>query len=145
MKNYSLVPQENENYCICSALQAVFRANGINISQREIADNLTPSKTGYIADDDKIKDFLQSNRLEYTVYNYNQTPFNEPDMVLKDMNKHEGFIGIDSHIYLLKDFNDPELQVIDPLNNRIITKDIYQTLKEMKRSEGFFGLVKILQ
>ncbi len=145
MKSYNLIPQERNNYCICSVLQAIFNNNKINLSQKEIADNLTPSDKGFLPHDDTIKNFLRSRGFEYFFYWYNETPFNEPDELLRDMNKYEGIIGIKSHIYLLKNFNDPILEIINPENNKVFRKDIYETLKEMKKLEGFFGLVKILQ
>ena len=142
MKDYNLVPQENINYCLCSVLQAILNFHNISISQRNIVDRLTPSKKGFYADDDKIKEFLLSNGFEYYFYYYNQTPFNEPDIVLRDMNNNHGIIGINSHAYILKYFKDPELELINPKDRSLIKINYYKLISEMKNSGGFFGLIK---
>ena len=144
MKNYNLISQEKNNFCICSCLQAIFNKHNIKISQEEIAGNLNPSKNGFYVDDDKIKEFLIKNKFEYSYYPYNATPFNEPDILLKEMNENEGFIGINSHIYLLTKFKDPLLNLINPLDNKPLRKNIYNTMNEMQEKYGFFGLLKYI-
>ena len=144
MKTYNLIPQEKDNFCICSCLQAIFDKYNIKISQKEISKNLNPSKNGFYVDDDKIKKFLIKNKFEYFYYAYNATPFNEPDMLLNEMNENEGFIGINSHIYLLTEFKEPLLNLINPLDNKPLIKNIYNTINEMQEKYGFFGLVKKL-
>ena len=64
MKSYNLTPQERDSYCICSVLQAIFKKYGINISQGDIAGNLSPSEKGFLVDDKKIKKFLQNPRVQ---------------------------------------------------------------------------------
>lgn len=145
MKSYNLILQEKEGYCLCSTLQAIFGRYGINISQKQIADNLTPSEKGFLAHDDKIKDLLKLKRFEYWFYWHNETPFNEPDSLLLEMHDNNGIIGINSHIYLLRYFKDPLLEMIDPADNKHIKKSIYDILKEMQKSVGFFGLIKRLE
>jgi len=144
MKNYSLVPQERVDYCLCSVLQAILKSHNISTSQRDIADNLTPSDKGFLAHDDRIKAFLRSRGFNYDFYWYNETPFNEPDMILRDMQDNDGIIGIGQHTYLMAGFNDPSIKLIDPGDNAIIKRDIYELLKEMKSHEGLFGLIKKL-
>lgn len=144
MKNYNLIPQEKNNFCICSVLQAIFEKYKINLSQKEIAGNLTPAENGFYVDEDKIKKFLIRNKFEYFYYPYNATPFNEPDMLLKEINENNGFIGINSHIYLLTEFKDPLLNLINPLDNKHLIKNIYSTIKEMRKKYGFFGLLKYI-
>src|SRR3989338_2975805 len=145
MKSYNLTPQERDSYCICSVLQVIFKKYGINISQGDIAGNLSPSEKGFLVDDKKIKKFLQSKGFGYEHYWHNQTPFNETDMVLADMCDNHGVIGINSHVYLLRNFSDPQLEMINPADGKTINKDIYQLLREMERSEGFFGLIRRLE
>lgn len=144
-KDYPLKLQERDNYCLCSVLQSILRRHGVSFSQREIADSLTPSENGLISHDDKIKEFHRSKGFEYSHYWHNETPFNEPDMVLSDMHDNDGLVGIGSHVYLLKYFDDPVLELIDPKGGGVIKKDIYQLLREMEKSGGFFGLVKRLK
>lgn len=123
-------------------MQEIFLINNIKISQDEIAKNLTPSEKGFYTDDDKIKGFLKGFGFEYKIYFRNTTPFNEPDFLLNEMNQNYGIIGVNSHTYFLKNFKDPRLELIDPKDEKLIEKNLYQTLKEMEEKGGFFGLVK---
>lgn len=134
--------QEKNNYCVCAVLQEIFLKNNIVISQEEIANNLTPSEKGFYTDDDKIKKFMNTKGFEYNFYLRNTTPFNEPDMVLKEMENNFGMIGINNHTYFLKNFKDPRLELINPKDEMIIEKNLYQVLNEMRESNGFFGLIK---
>lgn len=142
MKDYEIKIQEKSNFCLCSVLQAIFRKYEIYFSQEEIAKNLTPSERGFLADDLRIKQFFNHNRFDYIFYRYNETPFNEPDMFLKEMEKHEGIIGINSHAYLLNEFQDPILRIINPENAVITELTLPLIEKEMHQKDGFFGLLK---
>jgi hypothetical protein len=144
MKNYHITIQEETNFCLCSVLQAIFKEENINISQREIAKNLTLSREGFVQNDDKIKKFLYSNRFEYSVYWYNQIPFNEPDMLLSEMNEHHGLIGIGHHVYLLNGFKDPLLQMTNPEDAKKTSTTLNPLRKEMQEKDGFFGLLKYI-
>ena len=117
MKDYNLTPQERANYCICSILQAIFRRHGIDVSQQEIAGGLTPSEKGFLNHDKSFREFLRAQGFEYHFYWHNETPFNEPDMVLADMHHNDGIIGINSHAYLLTHFRDSVLGMINPKDN----------------------------
>jgi hypothetical protein len=144
MKNYEVKIQEDNNLCLCSVLQTILRNRQIYFGQREIARCLTPSEKGYYADDQRIKIFLLQNKFEYSYYKYNATPFNEPDMLLKEMNENEGFIGVNNHVYLLNEFKDPLLEMIDPLNVNFIHENLYDLMGKMKKDFGFFGLLKYI-
>lgn len=144
MKDSLLIPQERDNYCICSVLQAIFRSYGVDISQEEVANNLTPSENGFFVDDERMKEFMSRQGFDYSYYPRNATPFNEPDMILSEMSDHSGFVGIGSHFYLLASFEDPELTLIDPNYDSKIKRDLYETLTEMKKGKGCFGLIKKL-
>lgn len=145
MKEFQVTPQEKHDFCVCSVLQAVLRRYDINFSQNEIANNLTPGKNGgYMVDDASIGNFLFSNGFKYEHYFWNETPFHEPDSLLQEMNKHEGSVSIGKHWYLLKSFKDPDLEIIDPVNGKLIRKSIYEVLKEMHEKDGGFGLIKKL-
>src|SRR3989344_1077845 len=124
MKNYSLVPQERVDYCLCSVLQAILKSHNISTSQRDIADNLTPSDKGFLAHDDRIKEFLRSRGFNYDFYWYNKTPY-EQDVVLIEMTEYDGIIGMNTHSYILEGFRDPLVEIIDPKNAEIITTSIY--------------------
>lgn len=142
MSSIELKVQEEKNFCLCSVLQTIFRKHDIEISQKEIADNLTPSKNGFLVDDFKIREFMHANRFSYEFYWHNITPFNEPDMVLGEMDENDGILGIKNHIYFLQRFKDPKIEMIDPETEEIIKTDIYQVLRKMNDDGGFFGLIK---
>jgi hypothetical protein len=143
MKDYKIKIQEKDNFCLCSVLQAIFRKYEIYFSQEEIAKNLTPLGNGFLPGDDKIKEFLR-NKFNYEFYLHDETPFNEPDMLLKEMNQYHGIVGINHHVYLLEEFKDPILQMIDPKAIKIIEKNILLVRREMEEKDGFFGLLKYI-
>jgi len=143
MKEYSIIPQEKNNFCVCSVLQSIFNKYNISMSQKEISKNLTPSKKGFEIDDKKIRDFLNNKGFYYNAYWKNETPFNEPEIVLEEMIKYDGFIGIGNHVYLVNEFNDPEIIVTDPADVSKIEKDLYSVRREMeKANSGYFCLLK---
>lgn len=145
MKEFQVTLQEKYDFCVCSVLQAVLRRYNLNFSQEEISKNLTPGQNGgYMVDDASIGNFLLSNGFEYKHYFWNTTPNHEPDSLLADMDRNEGIVGINKHFYILKNFKDPDLEIIDPDNGKIIKKDIFALLKEMKEKGGNFGLIKKL-
>ncbi|HTZ41732.1 MAG TPA: hypothetical protein VMC07_00800 [Candidatus Omnitrophota bacterium] len=136
-----LTVQEKRDYCVCSVLQAVFRKHGLEISQEEIAGNLTHGEErGFKIDDKRIREFFLRNGFIYTPFGEDETPFNEPDGLLKEMQKHDGIIGIENHVYLLETFQDPRVMLIDPKDGQEVEKNYYQLLREMKNG-GFFGLI----
>jgi ABC-type bacteriocin/lantibiotic exporter with double-glycine peptidase domain len=142
MKNYNLIPQEKDNYCVCSVLQAVFDFHGKRLNQKDISKKLTSSEKGFKINDDQIKIFLTEMGFDYIFYWRNETPLNEPWLVLDDMKKDHGLVGINQHIYLFYDFNYPKLNLIDPLDGEIKLKDYNKMIKEMYKTEGFFGLIR---
>lgn len=142
MDNHYLIPQEKWNYCVCSALQAVFFKYGIKISQKEISEKLTPTNKGFRVDDKKIKIFMKELGFDYEFYWYNETPFNEPDELLKEMKK-AGIVGINNHVYLMCNFKDPDLVLGNPKNGWAGNYNLYKVIEEMEKSKkGFFGLIK---
>lgn len=145
MKNYNLIPQKRNNYCVCSVLQAIFDKYNIKIFQEKIAENLTPSKNGFKINDYKIKNFLGNLGFNYNFYWYDETPFNEPDILLYEMQQKNGIIGIKTHVYLLKEFKDPKLYLIDPKDCSKKKKDIFDLLNDMKKGKVFFGLIEKLK
>jgi hypothetical protein len=142
MNNIELHVQEKEDFCLCSVLQAIFKKNGIILSQEEISTYLTPGKErGFIADDKKIKEFLCSKGFEYFCFWKDETPFNEPDELLKKMSKYNGIAGIKNHVYLVNNFNSSKVNLINPQDGKEIEIEYLTLLKEMEGT-GFFGLVK---
>ncbi|MCP6727634.1 MAG: hypothetical protein KJI69_06510 [Patescibacteria group bacterium] len=144
MSSIELEIQKEWNFCFCSALQTIFKKHDIKISQEDIANNLTPSTNGFLVDDFKIREFMKRNGFSYDFYWNNETPFNEPDILLNEMNEHNGILGIKNHVYLLKYFKDPKIEMINPESGKVIQTDIYQTLREMENTYGFFGLIKYI-
>ena len=107
MKNYKLIPQEKDNYCVCSVLQAIFNSHGKRINQKDIPEKLTSSEQGSKINDTQIRNFLIEIGFDYTFYWRNETPLNEPYLVLDDMLIDHGLVGINHHIYLFYVFNYP--------------------------------------
>ncbi len=127
-------------YCVCSALQTILSNYDINISQFEIARNLTQSRNGFRADDEKIVTYLQSHNLKYIFYWEDQTPFNERDAVLEEMNIHNGIIGVDTHAYVLQQFQYPMVEMSDETN--CVSKTLYELVADMQDTNGFFAIIK---
>lgn len=138
--------QEKNNYCLCSVLSDIFSRYGFGFTKEFIGDYLTPTLKGFRADDDKIKNFLNLNGLEYNFYWWNQTPLNEPDLLLREIAKNEGFVGIGDHAYRIISFKDPEIIIMNPDN--VIKSpekmDYYSLMKKLKKNDGGFGLIKKL-
>lgn len=146
MKNYNIIIPEEKNFCVCSCLQAIFDFEGKKISQKDISKKLTPSNNGcgFKVHDKNIKKFLFESGFNYLFYWRNETPFNEPELLLEDMKKEKnhGLIGIKNHSYVLSDFKYPELKLIDPNDKKIKIKNYDQMIKEMHNTEGFFTLIQ---
>lgn len=139
--------QEKNNYCLCSVLQDILRYHKIKVNQDEIAKRLTSDTKGFRADDENITEFLREKELEYKFYWHNETPFNEPDEVLKEIqnNKNsEGFIALGNHTYRIINFQDSTILVIDPKDGQMSEKNYYDLMKEFARIDGGFGLIKKL-
>ena len=136
--------QENNNYCLCSILSDIFLDYNIKISQDEIAKNLTPTPKGFRADDNKIKEFLKDKGFNYEFYWWNQTPFHEPDSLLKEISENQGFIGIEDHLYRVLEFEDPMIVVLDPANVNEAPRDFDYSylMHKLREVNGGFGLIK---
>jgi len=111
MKNYKIIPQEKDNYCVCSVLQAIFDFHGISISQEAISGKLTSCEKDFKVNDDQIRNLLNDMGFDFTFYWKTETPLNEPCMFLDDMLLDPGLVGINHHIYLLYDFNYPHISI----------------------------------
>ena len=148
---YNLTPQEKSNFCVCSALQAILRSHGLEYTQDQIASRLNSSEDGSLIVDSMMEKFMSENSFRYNHFYYNTTPFNEPDTLLREMDSHHGIIGIEMigiglHVFLLDEFKDPKLKVIDPKNGDVLNMDIYKLLRGMKDTNtGVFGLIKYIQ
>ena len=145
MKRSLLASQERDDYCVCSVLQAILKGYGIDISQDEIASNLTPgeNENGFLVYDERMRDFVEGKGLSYEFCWYNQTPLNDPDSVLLDMRDHSGFVGIGSHLYLFQNYRRSQVELRNPKDNEIVVYDINDMVREMSSLErGSFGLIK---
>ena len=142
MKNYNIIAPEEKNFCICSCLQAIFDFEGKKFAQKDIAKKLNFGKEGFKVHDNQIKKFLFEIGFNYVFYWRNETPLNEPELVLDDMKKDHGLIGIKHHSYLFYDFKYPKIQLKDPNDGKIKIKEYNQMIKEMYNTEGFFALIK---
>lgn len=144
MEHYRLIPQEKNNYCVCSVLQGIFRDNGLQISQKEIAKNLTPAKNGFKTDDQKMKDFMKSKGFDYSFYWHNETPFNERDYLIGEISNNNGFVGLGIHTYRILEFKDPKIIVDDPKNSEIKVFGLSNLINDFENIDGGFGLIKKL-
>lgn len=141
-----VIPRDDRNnYCVCSVLQAVFARYGMAVSQDEVSANLTRLSDGHDVNDDKIKSYLESKGFHYSLYWHNTTPFNEPDWLLRDIAKNDGFIGLEKHVYRVLSFSHPILEVDDPKDGSKKEFDFYDLLYHMEKEEGCFGLIKKLK
>lgn len=138
--------QEKSNYCLCSIIQDIFSFYNINLSQDEIARNLTPTKNGFRGDDKIIKDFLRNNRFDYNFYWWNQTPFNEPDSLLIEISENDGFIAFGDHTLRVLEFEDPKVVLLDPANCNEAPRDMDYSyiMNRLRKEDGGFGLIKLL-
>lgn len=141
MKSVELTVQEQWNFCLCSALQPALREKGMDVSQNEIAKNLTPAERGFLPHDKRIKQFMLRKGFDYSYFGPYETPFNEPDELLKEMCEHYGILGINNHVYALKSFDKDKVKLIDPKNGKEV-EIAYPNLLKRMGFNGFFGLIK---
>lgn len=146
MKNYDLSLQRKRDWCVPACLQAILRYEGVEITQERIIKQLNELENGLVlANDEKIKSFMRRNGFNYRFYFCDETPFNEPDFLLNEMSKanNHGIVGVNTHAFLLIDFKDPLLKLLDPGNGKIVTRDICDLDLEMReKSNGGYGLVE---
>ncbi|MFA5953417.1 MAG: cysteine peptidase family C39 domain-containing protein [Candidatus Pacearchaeota archaeon] len=142
MKNYNLIPQEKNNYCLCSVIQAIFDKHGKKISQDQIAPQLNSGENGFYFDDFKFKNFLNAYGFVYSLFKYDTTPFNEPDFLLSENFEKDIFIAWNKHVVLLNDFKDPYIEYINPDKGIVQKKELSSLLFEMSQNKsGFFGVI----
>lgn len=136
--------QEKSNYCLCSVLSDIFLDYNIELTQDEIAKNLTPATNGFRADDNKIKEFLRDKGFNYNFYWWNQTPLNEPDSLLFEIADNQGFIGIKNHVYRILEFEDPSISILDPANVDESPRGFNYSclMSRLRNVDGGFGLIK---
>lgn len=136
--------QEKNNYCLCAILQDVLLEYNIFISQEEIAKNLTSAENGFMADDGKIKKFMKHQGFNYRFYWYNEISINEPNSLLEEISKNNGFVGVENHTYRVLKFTEKNLSLCDPKDNSIQEKKYFELLKEIWKKDGGFGLIEKL-
>jgi hypothetical protein len=152
MISYNLSEQENEYWCFPACLQAVLRRYQYHMgeTQKTIAEALQVDSEG--AKLDRVSEFLKQKGFDFMFYNYNQTPFNEPDFLLSESSRR----GLDvvvaipgkrlNHIALMADFRDPELVLLDPEGCVERRRNLYDLLREMhQRETGGFGVIERLR
>lgn len=130
---------------MCSVISDIFSNYNIIKSQDEIAKNLTPTKYGFRADDNKIKDFMKSEGFNYEFYWWNETPFNEPYSLIKEIEINDGFIGIGNHVLRVLEYEDPMIVVLDPANEYPEDFSYSHLMNQLTKSDGGFGLVRKLK
>jgi hypothetical protein len=88
---------------------------------------------------------MRKKGFEYKFYWYNQTPLNEPSLLLEDISRSDGFIGLGLHTYRVIDFKDPEIMTDNPEDSSNKLFNIYGLIKEFNRLDGGFGLINKLK
>jgi ABC-type bacteriocin/lantibiotic exporter with double-glycine peptidase domain len=144
--NYNISPQENEYWCFPACLQAVLRRHNIEETQSVIASSLEVDSEG--AKLARVSEFLKKRGFDFTFYNYNQTPFNEPDFLLAESSRRGADVLVAipgkrlNHILLMAEFRDPELVLLDPEGCVERRRNLYELLREMhQRETGGFGVI----
>jgi hypothetical protein len=138
--------QDKNNYCLVSILSDIFLGYGITKSQDEIANNLTPAKYGFRADDKKIKSFVNSLGLKYDFYWWNETPLNEPFDLIEEITDNWGFIGMGNHAYRVMALKDnDEIIVKNPKDDSFEGFNYFDVMKKLSKKDGGFGLIKKLK
>lgn len=145
MKEYNLTPQERRDWCVPSCIQAVFRYEGIEVSQGEIYQKLERSNNGGVFTEGKmIENLFSVFCFKYEGYLHNQVPFHEHDYILDLMSeeRNHGIIGINRHEYLLKDFPHYSPVLINPDNGKVEVWDLHELVSCMQETAGSFGLIE---
>ncbi|MDP4039551.1 MAG: hypothetical protein Q8P57_03150 [Candidatus Pacearchaeota archaeon] len=144
MEPPGLIPQRKPTFCVCSILQGILNNHGIQISQEEIANNLTPSAKGHRVDDHKIKDFLRLKGFEYNFYWHNETPFNEPLDLVDEISINHGLMAYGTHAYRIIRFEYPFIVAEDPADSSRRRFEFRALMREIGERGGGFGLIRRL-
>ena len=144
MKKYEMTKQQG-NLCIPAVIQAVLRKHHIELMQERIAKQLVRRKKGLMFDESLRRIFDKYNLL-YQYFNFNETPFNEPDFLLQENQDKDIMIGYDKgqglHIQLLIYFQYPKIILLDPADCRQHEENFQNILRTMfDTKKGGFGLV----
>jgi hypothetical protein len=137
-----LYPPEEDDYCVCSVLQSILRKYEVEMSQEEIARNLTPDDSGFRVDDSRIRRFMESNGLDYGWRWHDMISLRDLNSFLEDMDRESGIVGINEHLYLLGRFEKPMLELIDPMDERVRSEELFSLLRRMDKTKGLFGLIR---
>jgi len=142
---YNLSRQEEKYWCFPACLQAVLRRYDIHEEQRDIALALGTDENGTLTKG--VKKFLRLRGFNFEHYDYNATPFNEPDFLLNESTMR----GLDvvvavpgtriKHVLLVQRFQKDELTLLDP-EGGIKTRNLNDLYREMfQRKMGGFGII----
>ena len=146
---YNLSQQEEGNWCLPACLQAVLRRHEIYEEQEDIARDLGVDEDG--AKIKRIEEFLKQRGFSFEDYNYNQTPFNEPNFLLNEARIRGDDVLVDipvqkrdvKHSLLLQDIQGNELIMLDPDGVVKRTRNLYELHREMfQRKMGGFSVIK---
>lgn len=142
MRNYAIELQENNRFCVPAVLQTIFSRHRIFIEQKEIAKNLTHTDLGYLIGDERIKKFMASKGFDYNYYRYNELPFNEPEIVLGEVNNgRDIIIEYGHHARLLVGFKEPGIYLANPKTGTRINLTI-KALNDKMNGTGGIGIAK---
>lgn len=144
---YNLSRQEKPNYCIPAVLQAILRRYDEELAQQDIAAEIGLKESG-AGFDEHLEFFFAKRNLQFTFYNYNETPFNEPESLLQEalMQGLDVMIGYDTgkglHVQLMADFRGVILTLLDPSEKERHNENFFKILNRMsEKKSGGFGLV----
>jgi hypothetical protein len=144
---YNLSRQEKPNYCIPAVLQAILRRYDEESTQQDIAAEIELKESG-AGFDEHLEFFFAKRNLQYSYYNYNETPLNEPESLLQEalMQGLDVLVGYDAgnklHVQLMEDFRGVILTLLDPSDAECHHENFFKMLNRMsEKKSGGFGLV----
>jgi hypothetical protein len=98
-----------------------------------------------------LSPFFSIRNLSFKYFNYNETPFNEPDFLLQQVLGVGDDImlgygkGRRLHVYLVEGFNNPGVVLLDPAEGKEHEENFDDIVRKMfEKKIGGFGLVKKL-
>lgn len=147
---YKLKTQEKNYFCGPACLQAVLRNHNILLSQKEIAKKISCNETDGTTIQN-IERFLKRLGFDFEFFNYNETPFNEPDFLLSN-NRDKDILVLypnseKNHFLLQENFKDPYMELLDsdPEQTNPRIADLNKLIQRMfEKKKGGFGLISKL-
>ena len=145
---YNLSKQENSYFCVPACLQAVLRNHNLELTQKEIAEQISCTEEG--ANLKNVAKFLSSLNFSFAGFNYNEVPLKEPELLLREHFGKSHILIAKPHIrghhhILLEDFLYPQISVADPEDCRRYIENLDELYRRMwQGKKGGFDLISKL-